>query len=230
MLISYPKSAIGTRIKESCAPGNDGKLSTFGARLDQLLDAGAAAEVAPSRDENKRVLKLSTNARTLLREFHLAVETAQKSGGQLETVTAFASKAAEQAARIAAVLTLWEDENAQEISAEAMANGVALADYYLSEAKRVVDAGQISENTLIAEKIRVWLLEKWPDLARANGRSSDAFLSSDILRLGPNELRDKGKLKVPLAKLQECGWIIRLPANTEIDGKRRKEAYRIVRA
>ena len=48
-------------------------------------------------------------------------------GGEFETVSGYASKAQEQAARIAGILTLWEDLDAAEVPAETMANAIKLA-------------------------------------------------------------------------------------------------------
>ena len=53
--------------------------------------------------------RLSDGARELLRQYYETVEREQATGGDLEQVRPFASKAPEQAARIAAVLTLWAD-------------------------------------------------------------------------------------------------------------------------
>ena len=58
----------------------------------------------------------------------------------LAHVTGYASKAAEQAARIAGVLTLWRDLNAAEVAASDMANAITLAQFYLGEAARLADA------------------------------------------------------------------------------------------
>jgi len=59
-----------------------------------------------------RVLELSPDARELVASFSDAVEQAQGAGGSLTHITGTASKVAEQACRIAGVLTLWQDINA----------------------------------------------------------------------------------------------------------------------
>ena len=61
-------------------------------------------------------------------------------GGFTSTVKAFASKSPEQAARIAGVLTLFEDAGAGHVSERQMANGIELAQFYLSEAHRLANA------------------------------------------------------------------------------------------
>ncbi|MFC3060468.1 DUF3987 domain-containing protein [Paenirhodobacter populi] len=71
-------------------------------------------ELAPVR------LPLSQGARELLWRFYQAGEAAQATGRQMEHVRSYGSKAAEQAARIAGVQTLWGGVEAPEVTPEAM--------------------------------------------------------------------------------------------------------------
>lgn len=139
----------------------------------------------------------------------------------MEHVRAYGSKAAEQAARIAGVLTLWADLDAPEITPQAMGWGITLAQFYLGEARRLAEAGLVSEDTAKAERLRKWLLESWPH---------NDVLPSDILKHGPNALRERSKLSGPLGALVKAGWLVSLPVGAEVRGVSRKEAYQIVRA
>ena len=167
-----------------------------------------------------RRLPLSPAARERLWCFYEAVEAAQVPGSEFEHVRAYASKSAEQAARIAGVLTLWPDLDATEVTAEAMGWGVALARYYLTEAKRLAETGSVSAATERAEALRKWLLESWPH---------PDVTPRDIVRFGPNRLREGQATRETLAVLEQNGWVVQLPEGTEVQGIRRKVAYRIVR-
>lgn len=218
-LITEPPSVIGTRLRRGHDMESDMAVSAFTARLGDVLATPMPTgdnpqELTPSR------LPLSAAAKELLWRFYDAVERAQAPGQPMEHVRAYASKAAEQAARIAGVLTLWADLDAPEIGDEAMGWGVELADFYLSEAQRLADAGLVSDDTAKAERLRAWLLESWPH---------DEVLPSDILNKGPNALRERAKLAAPLAVLVKTGWLAPLPQGAEIRGAHRKEVYRIVR-
>lgn len=218
-LITEPTSTIGNRLQRGHAPASKERVSDFRARLSLILGTPVptgenAQELAP------RHLPLSDGARELLWRFYEAVEHAQRPGEQMEHVRAYASKAAEQAARIAGVLALWTDLNAFEVTPKVMSWGVTLAQFYLSEARRLAEAGLVSEETAKAEDLRSWLLYKWPH---------DNVVPSEILNKGPNALREREKLSKPLALLQRRGWLVRLPNGTEVRGKARKEAYYIVR-
>ena len=135
-------------------------------------------------------------------------------------MTGYASKAAEQAARIAGVLTLWRDLNAAEVAASDMADAITLAQFYLGEAARLADAATISAPIEQAEALRKWLLEHWAE---------PEILVRDVLQLGPGALRESPKARAALALLESHGWLVKLDAGTVVRGAARREAWRIVR-
>jgi hypothetical protein len=94
-------------------------------------------------------------------------------------VAGFANKAPEHAARLAAVQTRIEDPDAQELSAAAMANGIALATFYRAEALRLVQGSQVPAGLRAAERLRVWRCG-WPE---------DLVSLPDICQRGPHPLR-----------------------------------------
>ncbi|KFI24169.1 DUF3987 domain-containing protein, partial [Paenirhodobacter enshiensis] len=220
LLITEPPSLIGTRLRRGHDAGSDAAVAAFTARLRDILETPL-----PTGDNPQELapvcLPLSFAAKELLWRFYQAVETAQGAGRPMEQARAYASKAAEQAARIAGVLTLWANVEAPEVTPEAMGWGVKLAQFYLSEAKQLAEAGLVSEETAKAETLRKWLLESWED---------DDVLPSDILKHGPNAMRERKTLSGPLAMLVKAGHLIQMDAGTVIRGRPRKEAYRIVRA
>jgi Protein of unknown function (DUF3987) len=166
-------------------------------------------------------LPLSAQAEELLWRFHETVERAQAPGNAMETVRPFASKAAEQAARIAGVLTLWADLRAREVSPQMMACGVALAGFHLSEAKRLAEAGAVTAQTAQAETLRLWLAKTW---------KGDLITPREILRFGPNSLREAAIIRPLIAILAKAGWVILQDVGTFYDGATRSELYRIERA
>lgn len=219
-LITEPPSAIGTRLRRGHDPASDAALSGFTARLAAILATPMPTgdnpqELAPPR------LALSQGAKELLWRFYEAVEAAQATGKAMEHVRAYGSKAAEQAARIAGVLTLWADLDAPDVTPQAMGWGITLAQFYLGEARRLAEAGLVSEETGKAERLRQWLLESW---------QHDDVTPGDILQSGPNSLRERKALSGPLSMLVKAGHLVVLEPGIVIRGKARKEAYRIVRA
>lgn len=218
-LMCEPPSTIGTRLQANMRDAS-AELDSYGARMREILDRPLPMD-ADSRELDLRVLPLSCPANALLSRFADAIESQQAPGKDLAHLTGFASKAAEQAARIAGVLTLWRDLDAPEVSEEDMANGIELAQYYLSEAARLADGATVSADIDMAERLRVWLVETWPE---------PNILPSDILRRAPvRALRDRKTARKAIAILEEAGWLVPMDPGTVVRGKSRREAYHIVR-
>ena len=218
-LIAEPDSNIGTRWQRGHGAASDASVARFAERLRAILETEMPTGAHP-QELTPRRLVLSDTARELLWRFHEAVEGKQGPGGELEQVRAYASKAVEQACRIAGVLTLWTDLNATEITAPVMANGVQLAAYYLSEARRLVDVGSVSAETERAESLRKWLMDGWK-LPEVTVR--------DIVRLGPNRLREAKVAREAASALQAAGWLVKLNDGTVVQGMARKEVWQVVR-
>ncbi|MEO9514935.1 MAG: DUF3987 domain-containing protein [Paracoccaceae bacterium] len=154
----------------------------------------------------------------------------QALGGRLEHIKAFASKSPEQAARIAGVLTLLQSLEAPEVTAEVMADGIALAAYYLSEARRLSETAAVSAETDAADHLLKWLKESWPGIARSNNRTANMIVPRDVVNFGPNAMRETAYVKKLVHTLANHGWLTPLDKGTEVDGQVRQLAYRVVTA
>jgi hypothetical protein len=194
-LICEPASTIGGRFHAQ-ARRDDLALEAFGSRLTAILETPLPMDTE-TRALTTRVLPLADSAKKLLVAFSDAIEAAQALGGDLSHVTGYASKAAEQAARIAGVLTLWRDLSSAEVSDADMADGIALAQFYLTEAARLADAAIVSAEIDRAERLRRWLLDTWTE---------PEILPRDVLRLAPiTALRESPAARSALALLEKHG-------------------------
>ncbi|WP_108484565.1 YfjI family protein [Oceaniglobus ichthyenteri] len=216
-LICEPESSIGQRLFANMRR-DDASLDAFAQRLKAIL-----SNAMPTLDDGRTLkparLTLTSDARAQLVEFSDEIERMQLPGGTLSHITGAASKIAEQAARMAGVLTLWTDLEAREVEATTMADAITLARFYLSEASRLASAATVSAEIDRAETLRKWLLENWPH--------PDITLR-DVVRLGPNPLRESPKARAALALLERHGWLVALAPGTVIRGAARKEAWQIV--
>lgn len=217
-LICEPPSAIGTRLHES-ARNDWTAISSFSARLRTILDSAMPID-AETGELQPRCLSLSADAREMLVRFSDSVERAQCPDGEMSNITGTASKAAEQAARIAGVITLWRDLDAVEVGPEEMKRAIVLARFYLLEAARLADAAQVSAEIDQAEKLRRWLLERFTETE---------VLVRDVMRDGPSSIRESPKARAALAILENHGWLVRLDAGTVVRGSARAKSWRIVR-
>jgi hypothetical protein len=212
-LICEPPSTIGTRLHAKTRHQR-AALDRFGERLRDILETPMPMD-AETRELQPRCLPLSAGAREMLVRFSDSVERAQSPGGDMAHIPGTASKAAEQAARIAGVLTLWRDLDAVEVEPGDMANAIELARFYLLEAARLADAAQVSAEIDQAEKLRRWLLEGFEDTVVS---------VRDVVRKGPAPLRESPKARSALELLEQHGWLVRLV----VQGRERSARWRIV--
>ncbi|RVG89296.1 YfjI family protein [Sinorhizobium meliloti] len=217
-LITEPESLIGTRLRRGHSIDSERELEAFARRLRNFLSEPLPTQGSNRQELAPRILSLSSSAKELLWQFYEYVEKGQAKGQEFASITAFASKAAEQAARIAAVLTLWDDINAREVTPQAMQWGVELAQYYLMEARRLLDVAVVTPDTERAEVLRAWLMDSWP---------YHEIVPREVVQYGPNSLRETAVVKETLKSLERSGWLVRLPTGATVRGQARKEAYRV---
>ncbi len=217
-LLCEPPSAIGTRMQAN-TKRDDIALAAFAGRLRSILETPMPMD-PETRELEPRTLQLTPEARDLLVSFADAIEAAQAPGGDLRHITGTASKAAEQAARIAGVLTLWRDLEAVKVESRDMADAINLAQFYLSEASRLASAATVSAEIDKAENLRRWLLESW---------EHPEIMVRDVVRLGPNALRESPKARAALGILEKHGWLVPLDPGTVVRGAARAEAWAIVK-
>jgi hypothetical protein len=132
-------------------------------------------------------------------------------------VTAWASKSAEQALRLAGVMQLVEDPEAAHISAGVMERALELASWYLAEAVRLAGTCAVPKSVRDAEQPLEWMRRK----------GLQAVHPQQMLQEGPNALRDKSALNAAVEVLVGAGWLMPLPEGTPLDGKPRKRSWRV---
>ena len=222
LLVSAPESAAGTRQPKQEKPETAKALENYGNRLLDILKTplplkeGKINELAPS------ALRLSTEAVKRWTEFVGHVERQIGPGGALEPIKGLANKLPEHAARLAAVITLVGDIHAIEIDDDRMKAGIALAEYYAGEALRVFEASKANANLVLAQRLLDWLHRAW------KVEKGDLVSLPDIYRCGPGAIRDKATAKRMVAILADHGWARPILEGAEIDGKWRRDVWRIV--
>ena len=220
-LLVEPQSLIGARPYREPSRDAQTAVARFANRVaeclrrPQPLRDGTRNELAPP------LLQLSAGARDILVQFHDEVEGQLGEGRPMADVAAFGAKAPEHAARIAAVLTLFADLDAEEVSGKVMADGITLATHYLGEAARLRGIAPIAADMQSAEILRRWLEYTW----------TENFVSvPDVSQRGPRSIRDADTARRLLKILENNGCVVRSPESVEIHGQRRREAYRINRS
>ena len=225
-LVVWPDSRIGRRFSSeneaSQAARREARevVDVFGTRITELLNTPLPTRPGNDQELDPGLLCLSKEARRLLLAFYNRVEAAQQEGQAFATIRGFASKAVEQGGRIAAVLTLFADPHASEVSSETMSNALNLMDWYLGEALRILDTASVSQDLRDAETLRCWLIEN---------RTGDAIDVRTTSRLCPNRFRTSERVKQLFAILEEHGWLVPAPKGTSVGDAIPRKVWWIVR-
>jgi hypothetical protein len=218
LLLAAPKSLAGTRLHRDASPEATRAIAAFNRHLAGVLDHPLPLHPDKPGELIPRDLPLTTEARTMLFSFFDEIERQVGDGGALAAVKGMAGKTIEHAARIAAVLGLFEDLNLQEIGRPLMARGIELAQWYLGEALRLTEAEAVSPELVNAERVLEWL--------KAN-RKDSPFSLPCIYMNGPRPVRCKESANAVVSVLLDHHWIEKADGAHKIDGKLRRECYRL---
>ncbi len=177
--------------------GIEPALKRYTARMLEIFEAPQQAANAQGNELTPRVLDLSPEARKIWIAFHDETEGGMGETARFVELCDVAGKAAEQAARVAGVLTMIDDPHSCVISAGVMARGCRLMRWYLSEALRLTDEHHVPQEMTDAQTILKWI--------RVRGlRQVDA---AAIQKSGPGPLRRKERLYPAIEALVEAGWL-----------------------
>ena len=210
MLPAWPQSNMGSRLYRRSDASDDAIVSKF-------QEATAQALRNTLQDGTERTLNLSPDAFNHCVTFHNKVETELGRGGWASDISSFAAKAPEHACRLAALMTLFEDNAASEISGATMENACGLVKYYLQQFKYLCVAGTNDDEVAHAQKLLDWL--------KCNLSPGKSFATERVSQLGPVGTRNKKAMDKALAVLVQHNWIASLPDGTIVDGKSRRRAY-----
>lgn len=221
-LVVRPESTIGTRDYKEADPYEQDAMKKYFARMLEVLreplptDTGALNELKPSALE-PRTLAIASDALKPWIGFHDHIEHLMAPDRELAPIRGLAAKAAEHALRLAGILALVDDIHAHQLSEDNVKHGIDLAQYYLNEALRLYHSAADDPDLVLAEKCLRW------GRAQPCGR----FAAVTLYQRGPNAIRDKRTAERVLDLLAEHGWARQLPPGTEIDGKRRGNAWEV---
>lgn len=207
-LIAQPATLAGTRFFSHANPHDHPAVQAYAARMAQLLDTAPELWEGGDGYELKPMgLPLGADAAALWIEFYNAIEAEQAPGRELEDARAFASKAAEQAARIAAVIALFNDPEALEVGAEAMDGAIQLAAFYVHEHLRLTGKGRQAQTDKRLRTLLEWL------------HGQGCFVSAAlVLQKTPRAVRSlKAKgINLLLEELAARGYIRPAPGGWEV--------------
>ena len=219
-LVAWPETTIGTRYTETFIKAD---YRPELKRLYAILKGLTEVEARVSEDSKQELypveLPLDDEAVAMALNACNQFEGLMKSGNDLCELTDRASKAVENACRIAGILAVIDEGMAtRSIKAEHLTSGLILMQWYLAEALRIRSVSLIPLEVKHAEMLVNWLKE----------RDLKLFSTSMILTRGSNQLRCKARLDPAIKVLMDSGHVIKNEPNTLIDGKRSRTSYLIL--
>lgn len=202
VLVAAPESIAGTRFYRDPQPEDDAAIKAYGARLLSILESPWPLVACTRNELEPRTLTISAEATAAWREFLDFIEGMCGREGGLSIIGDFAAKAAEHAARIAAVLTIVNDTWSTEIAIDTMKSAITITEWYLGEAMRLARASRTDPRLLQAQQLLDWL----------RGRDEEVVGFREIIQFGPGAVRTKVEAEQAISILVTHGWLVEISA------------------
>lgn len=191
-LIAWPESTQGTRF--FCEPGAHlPALDFYNAQIANLL--AKSPDIDQFGNLHLQTMGFTPEAKAVWVEYYNTVEGQLGSSGELFDVRDVASKSAENMARIACLLHVFEHGLGGAIDVEATEAAAQLAAWYLGESRRFFCELAVPEGQVDAMRLDEWLLQ----------RGEPTTSTREAQRMGP--LRDKRRMDAALTELAELGRV-----------------------
>ena len=219
-LIAEPFSTMGTRFDDvRLRPPPSPAFTRFHTRMAHLLAQAPALLSGTSSEASLRGVACDDEAAALFSAFVIEIERQIAEDGTFADCCAFASKIAEQAARIAGILTVFETPEATHIGADRMRRGILIARWFANKLVHFRGRMALPVDLYDADRLRIWLTTNWP---------LDVIGIPDIAQKGPTWIRDTARARELMAILEQHGWVRSEPGGKMVRSKWRREAYTIV--
>jgi len=216
-LICYPQSNIGKRPYKAFNIAHDPRFTKYFAVMMERLEDGFMLK--PEGGLDLAAITLNANSEQAYIRFHNEIEQGMANNQPYAHLRGEASKIAEQALRVAGVLTVIKHGyQCQFIDVVEMKAGIRLARYSLDELLRITNQAVIDPDTKDAIKLLEWITDKGHKL----------LYPVLIQQTAPNALRKKERYERALFKLIEHRYIELLENGTVVDGIKRKEVYKVL--
>lgn len=221
-LCCHPESNIGNRPYKEVDLSKDPAMNSYHEVLKGIADIPYPLGEAGTGLNPKRLVFASDAKETWI-QFHDHIEALQKDGVELSRIRGFASKAAEHAARIAAVLTYFSSFSdfssgvISEINSESLDAAIELTQFYISEALRLFDTAQTSPDLILADRALQW--------ATNNSLHPGLMPLANLYQSGPNAIRTSAVAKRIIKILEEHGQVERMNGGCKIGDTFRRDVW-----
>mgnify|MGYP005847626035 CR=1 FL=1 len=194
-LICAPETTQGTRFYQD-PPETWPALDKFNNRMRDLLDQ--LPELDREGALNPQPLNFSPDAKDAWIRFHDSIEIELRQGGELFDVRDVASKAADNAARLACLFHIFSGSTGP-ITSDAIQSGSRIAAWHLAEARRFFEAVIVPPRIQDAIDLEDWMIE------RCRNEECKSISRRDIQRHAiPARLRNGPALDSAITELEDA--------------------------
>jgi hypothetical protein len=233
-----PPSLQGTRLSNKESADDDfSSLSSFSIKMASILRRDLPIEAAKQKQGEQppakkkyvgkellpRSLPFSEGAKELWVKYKDHVEAQLGPDGEFEVIRGLANKLPEHAARIAGILTLFDEIETKELPADYYAKGIKLADYYAKEAIRIYHISQVNSELALAQKLLDWLKRSWKSEPEHHISLPDIYTYAPVVAIRDKEVA----LKMALI-LHDHGHLEKIDGPVVVNGGNRREVWRIL--
>ncbi|CCB89121.1 YfjI family protein [Simkania negevensis] len=205
-LTCFPNSNAGDRAYAEIDISSDETIRAYYNHVNQLLNNPFPLASDKIPNELKPCpIYLKPEAKKLWVVFHDETDSELVKDGTLYSIRRMANKAPEQALRIAGILTLIENPDANSISADTMSNAIQLVKFYMNEACRISELESINPDLELAQALLNWMKKK---ALKADGEKLFS-LQEVYQRGGPKDIRNVATAKKILGILESHQQIIK---------------------
>ena len=195
-LVSQPESPKGTRLFTE-PPTDWVHLDAFCSRIRGIL--GVPAPINSEGCLEPEVLTLSNEAKSRWIAFYDRIEKDQAVGQRLSDLGDFASKIAENSARLSGLFHVYCGSNSSIISEEHYVAASQIAEWHLIEALRFFGELSIPLALANAARLEAWLVNR----CNLTGRSY--VPTREVQQYGPYGLREKPIIEEAIKELEDLG-------------------------
>lgn len=220
-LISKPESTMGTRLHQERKDKSNKALDQFSYCLKEILEKKLPTKLISNNELQPKIVEMDDDALKLCIEFSDDIEKKLARGKELESIRGFAGKLVEHACRIAATLAAFDNIDLDKLEYQYMEMGVKIANYYCSEALRLLNHEVINPNIELAEKLIDWLQNKWD--------GGEYISLPDIYQNSFKAISTRSKALGIINILEKHGHLKREKEPILIKGKKRQEVFKIIK-
>jgi hypothetical protein len=219
-LTTYPDTTAGTRLYTEVNITEQPDIIRYTAAMLSILETPLPVSDFDPQELQPRKIVFDRVAKQAWIKLHDSIEVAMATKGKLAEIRPFACKAAEHAARLAAVLALVDNVDTGVMAVRHVEAAQALLEHYLNETLRLTSGVSPDAQLIKAQKLGEWLADHHAGL---NICLQQIYRES--ISLARSAKTARGLMKI----LDSHDWVQRQPDETRANyrGKQVGEVYRI---